>query len=87
MGKGKRAAIASEHADAASHRHILACVLRWNIYKAGRQEVRTIEFYKKEVRTIEFNKPSSSHRSLGLISFLKVPVHLYQGYRLVHLGP
>lgn len=86
MGKGKRAAIASEHADAARHRHILACVLRWSIYKAGRQEVRTIEFYKKEVRTIEFKKPSSSHRSLGLISFLKVPVHLYQEYRLVHLG-
>lgn len=57
--------------------HSLACAVKWRVFKARRQEVRTIEFYEKEVSTIEFNEPSSSHRPPSLINFLKVPVHLY----------
>lgn len=33
--------------------------LRWRALKAGRQEVRCIEFYEKEVRTIEFKEAGS----------------------------
>lgn len=61
-----------------SHRHILLYAKAEDMYVAGRQEFRTIEFYKQKGKTIEFKEPSSAHRLPSLICFLKVPAHLYQ---------